>query len=150
VIVRLIEYMDVGNRNDWRAAEVVTSAELLHQIGERWPVTAVPGQRGQVAERYVYDDGAGELGFISSVSAPFCRGCSRARLSSEGSLFMCLFAASGLDLRGPLRAGATDEELVALIRGTWSQRSDRYSEIRDTERAAAHPAQKVEMHYIGG
>ncbi len=150
VIVRLIEYMDVGNRNDWHAAEVVPSAELLRQIGERWPVTAVPGRRGQVAERYRYDDGAGELGFISSVSAPFCRGCSRARLSSEGSLYTCLFAANGLDLRAPLRAGATDEELLALMRGTWSQRSDRYSEIRDTERAAAHPLHKVEMHYIGG
>jgi cyclic pyranopterin phosphate synthase len=151
VTVRLIEYMDVGNRNDWRKAEVVTSAELLRSIGERWPVTAVPGHaRGQVARRYSYDDGAGEVGFISSVSAPFCGGCSRVRLSSEGALFMCLFATYGLDLRAPLRAGATDEELLALIRGAWSQRSDRYSEIRDTERAAAHPLRKVEMHYIGG
>jgi cyclic pyranopterin phosphate synthase len=150
VIVRLIEYMDVGNRNDWHAAEVVSSAELLRRIGERWPVTPVPGPRGQVAKRFRYDDGAGELGFISSVSAPFCAGCSRARLSSEGSLFMCLFAANGLDLRAPLRAGATDEELLEIIRGAWSQRSDRYSEIRDAERAAAHPLHKVEMHYIGG
>jgi GTP 3',8-cyclase len=150
VIVRLIEYMDVGNRNDWRAAEVVSSAELLRLIGERWPVTAVPGRRGQVAERFRYDDGAGELGFISSVSAPFCGGCSRARLSSEGSLFMCLFAANGLDLRAPLRAGATDDELFEIIRGAWSRRSDRYSELRDAQRAAAHPLTKVEMHYIGG
>jgi cyclic pyranopterin phosphate synthase len=151
VNVRLIEYMDVGNRNAWRADEVVTSAELLGRIRERWPVTAVPGRvRGEVAERYRYDDGLGELGFISSVSAPFCGDCSRARLSSEGVLYTCLFAAEGLDLRSPLRAGATDEELVALMRGAWSRRSDRYSEIRDAERAASHPLRKVEMHYIGG
>jgi cyclic pyranopterin phosphate synthase len=151
VHVRLIEYMDVGNRNAWRADEVVTSAELLGRIRERWPVTAVPGRvRGEVAERYRYDDGAGELGFISSVSAPFCGDCSRARLSSEGVLYTCLFAAEGLDLRSPLRAGVTDEELLALVRGAWSRRSDRYSEIRDAERAAAHPLRKVEMHYIGG
>jgi cyclic pyranopterin phosphate synthase len=151
VIVRLIEYMDVGNRNAWRADEVVTSAELLGRIRERWPVTAVPGRvRGEVAERYRYDDGAGELGFISSVSAPFCGDCSRARLSSEGVMYTCLFAAEGLDLRSPLRAGVTDEELVALMRGAWSRRSDRYSEIRDAERAASHPLRKVEMHYIGG
>ena len=151
VNVRLIEYMDVGNRNAWRPDEVVTSAELLGRIRERWPVTAVPGRaRGEVAERYRYDDGAGELGFISSVSAPFCGDCSRARLSSEGVMYTCLFAAEGLDLRSPLRAGATDEELVALMRGVWSRRSDRYSEIRDAERAASHPLRKVEMHYIGG
>jgi cyclic pyranopterin phosphate synthase len=151
VIVRLIEYMDVGNRNDWHATEVVTSAELLKRIGEHWPVIAVPGRRrSEVAERYRYVDGAGELGFISSVSTPFCGGCSRARLSSEGALYTCLFAADGLDLRAPLRAGATDEELIALLRGAWSRRSDRYSENRDAERAAAHPLRKVEMHYIGG
>jgi cyclic pyranopterin phosphate synthase len=151
VHVRLIEYMDVGNRNAWRADEVVTSAELLGRIRQRWPVTAVPGRvRGEVAERYRYDDGAGELGFISSVSAPFCGDCSRARLSSEGVLYTCLFAAEGLDLRSPLRAGVTDEELVALMRGAWSRRSDRYSEIRYAERAVAHPLRKVEMHYIGG
>ena len=151
VTVRLIEYMDVGNRNDWRSDEVVTSSELLERIRQRWPVTAVPGRvRGEVAERYRYDDGAGELGFISSVSAPFCGDCSRARLSSEGMLYTCLFAADGLDLRSPLRAGATDEELLALLRGAWLRRSDRYSEVRDAERAAAHPLRKVEMHYIGG
>jgi len=151
VIVRLIEYMDVGNRNAWRADEVVTSSHLLRQIRERWPVTAVPGRvRGEVAERYRYDDGAGEIGFISSVSAPFCGDCSRARLASEGVLYNCLFAANGLDLRAPLRAGATDEELLALLRAAWSQRSDRYSEMRDAERAAGQPLHKVEMHYIGG
>jgi cyclic pyranopterin phosphate synthase len=151
VIVRLIEYMDVGNRNAWRADEVVTSADLLRQIHGRWPVTAVPGRvRGEVAERYRYDDGGGEIGFISSVSAPFCGDCSRARLSSEGVLYACLFAANGLDLRAPLRAGATDEELLGILRHAWSQRSDRYSEMRDAERAAGQPLHKVEMHYIGG
>jgi GTP 3',8-cyclase len=151
VIVRLIEYMDVGNRNAWRAEEVVTSADLLRQVREHWPVTAVPGRvRGEVAERYRYDDGAGEIGFISSVSAPFCGDCSRARLSSEGVLYTCLFAAHGLELRAPLRGGATDEELLAMLRDAWSQRSDRYSEMRDAERSAGQPLHKVEMHYIGG
>jgi GTP 3',8-cyclase len=151
VIVRLIEYMDVGNRNDWRAREVVTSAELLRLIQQRWPVTAIAGRgRGEVAQRYRYDDGAGEIGFISSVSAPFCGDCSRARLSSEGQLYTCLFATSGVDLRAPLRAGATDEELLDVLRGAWSLRADRYSELRDAEKAAEHPLRKVEMHYIGG
>ncbi|HQR49168.1 MAG TPA: GTP 3',8-cyclase MoaA [Steroidobacteraceae bacterium] len=151
VIVRLIEFMDVGTRNAWRAQDVVTSAELLRQVRARWPVSPVAGRtRGQVAERYRYDDGAGEIGFISSVSAPFCGDCSRARLSSEGVLYTCLFATSGLDLRSPLRAGATDDDLLALLRGAWSGRADRYSEIREVERAAGHALHKVEMHYIGG
>ena len=151
VIVRLIEYMDVGNRNAWRPEQVVPSAELLTRIRERWPVTAVPGNyRGEVAERYTYDDGAGEIGFISSVSAPFCGDCSRARLSSEGVLYTCLFATQGVDLRAPLRAGATDDELVDLLRGAWKQRADRYSELREKLRQREHPLQKIEMHYIGG
>jgi cyclic pyranopterin phosphate synthase len=151
VIVRLIEYMDVGNRNSWRPDEVVPSAEILRQVRERWPVSPVPGRaRGEVAERYVYDDGSGEIGFISSVTAPFCGDCSRARLSSEGSLYTCLFAANGVDLRSPLRAGAGDDDLLALLRDAWSRREDRYSELRDARRAAEHPLQKIEMHYIGG
>mgnify|MGYP001819539011 FL=1 len=110
VIVRLIEYMDVGNRNHWQPDQVVHSARLLEQIRQQWPVTALPGRyRGEVAERYRYDDGAGELGFISSVSAPFCGDCSRARLSSEGRFYTCLFATQGLDLRALLRGGASDE-----------------------------------------
>jgi cyclic pyranopterin phosphate synthase len=150
VIVRLIEYMDVGNRNAWQPHEVVPSAELLAAIRERWPVTARAGDyRGEVAERYRYDDGAGEIGFISSVSAPFCGACSRARLSSEGVLYTCLFATAGTDLRAPLRAGATDDELLELLRGAWANREDRYSERRGElrERQTLH---KIEMHYIGG
>jgi cyclic pyranopterin phosphate synthase len=150
VIVRLIEYMDVGNRNAWQPHEVVPSAELLAAIRERWPVTARAGDyRGEVAERYRYDDGAGEVGFISSVSAPFCGSCSRARLSSEGVLYTCLFATAGTDLRAPLRAGATDDELLDLLRGAWANRADRYSELRG-EMRQQQTLHKIEMHYIGG
>ncbi len=150
VIVRLIEYMDVGNRNAWQPHEVVPSAELLAAIRERWAVTARPGDyRGEVAERYRYDDGAGEIGFISSVSAPFCGACSRARLSSEGVLYTCLFATAGTDLRAPLRAGATDDELLDLLRGAWARRDDRYSERR-SELRQQQTLHKIEMHYIGG
>jgi cyclic pyranopterin phosphate synthase len=151
VIVRLIEYMDVGNRNHWQPGQVVHSARLLEQIRRHWPVTALPGSyRGEVAERYSYDDGAGELGFISSVSAPFCGDCSRARLSSEGRFYTCLFATQGLDLRALLRGGASDEDLVARIREGWSARADRYSELREQLRRKEQPLQKIEMNYIGG
>jgi cyclic pyranopterin phosphate synthase len=151
VVVRLIEYMDVGNRNAWRTEDVVPSAELLAMIAAHWPVTALPGRyHGEVAERYRYDDGAGEIGFISSVSAPFCGDCTRARLSSEGVFYTCLFAAGGMDLRGPLRAGATDGELVELLRTAWSRREDRYSEQREALRHREQPLRKIEMHYIGG
>ncbi|HWJ06982.1 MAG TPA: hypothetical protein VNS57_14470, partial [Steroidobacteraceae bacterium] len=104
----------------------------------------------EVAERYVYDDGAGEIGFVSSVSSPFCGDCNRARLSSEGSLYTCLFASNGTDLRGPLRAGATDAELLDLMRSAWAQRADRYSELRSDLRLQEAPLRKVEMNYIGG
>jgi cyclic pyranopterin phosphate synthase len=151
VIVRLIEYMDVGNRNEWRRTDVVPSAELLHEIAGRWPVTALPGSyRGEVAERYRYDDGAGEIGFISSVTAPFCGECTRARLSSEGKFYTCLFATDGTDLRGVLRAGATDAELAERLRAAWTNREDRYSERREALRRSEHPLHKIEMHYIGG
>ncbi len=151
VIVRLIEYMDVGNRNHWQPDQVVHSARLLEQIRQQWPVTALPGSyRGEVAERYRYDDGAGELGFISSVSAPFCGDCSRARLSSEGRFYTCLFATQGLDLRALLRGGASDEELSARIRAGWSARADRYSELREQLRRKEQPLHKIEMNYIGG
>ncbi|MGB7905731.1 MAG: GTP 3',8-cyclase MoaA, partial [Steroidobacteraceae bacterium] len=151
VTVRLIEYMDVGNRNAWEPAQVVPSADILRQIEARWPVTAEPGRyRGEVASRYTYDDGAGEIGFVSSVSEPFCGDCNRARLSSEGVLYTCLFAARGLDLRAPLRAGASDPELLDLMRSAWVQRADRYSELRSELRGREAPLRKVEMHYIGG
>jgi cyclic pyranopterin phosphate synthase len=151
VTVRLIEYMDVGNRNHWDAMQVVPSAELLRQVRERWPVrpTDEP-RRGAVAERYVYEDGAGEIGFVSSVTAPFCGDCHRARLSSEGSLYTCLFAGNGTDLRGPLRSGASDAELADLLRNVWRNREDRYSEQRQALRAQEQPLRKIEMHYIGG
>jgi cyclic pyranopterin phosphate synthase len=111
----------------------------------------MPGRyRGEVAARYLYDDGAGEIGFVSSVSEPFCGDCNRARLSSEGVLYTCLFATRGLDLRAPLRAGASDEELLEMMRGAWLQRADRYSEQRSELRGREAPLRKVEMHYIGG
>jgi cyclic pyranopterin phosphate synthase len=149
VIVRFIEYMDVGNRNDWSLERVVPSRELLARIHARWPLRPVAqNYRGEVAERYAFEDGAGEIGFISSVTEPFCGACSRARLSSDGVLYTCLFATRGRDLRGALRSGASDEELLGIIRATWSRRGDRYSELRASARE--HPLKKVEMYYIGG
>ena len=151
VTVRMIEFMDVGNRNAWEPGLVVPSAELLERIRMRWPVSPKAGQyRGEVAERYVYDDASGEIGFVSSVSAPFCGDCHRARLSSEGVLYTCLFATHGVDLRSPLRAGATDAELLDLMRNAWAGRMDRYSELRQELRRGEAPLVKVEMHYIGG
>ncbi len=151
VVLRLIEYMDVGNRNAWRDEQVVPSAELLQKIRTRWPVKALPGNHvGEVASRYAYDDGAGEIGFISSVTAPFCGDCTRARLSSEGVLYTCLFASGGMDLRAALRAGTTDEELALRIRECWTQREDRYSELREKLRRDKSSEPKIEMHYIGG
>jgi cyclic pyranopterin phosphate synthase len=149
VIVRFIEYMDVGNRNDWSAARVVPSSELLGLIGAHWPVRAVErAYRSEVAERYAFEDGQGEIGFISSVTQPFCGDCSRARLSSDGVLYTCLFATHGTSLRDPLRAGASDEELLTLMRNVWQGRKDRYSELRARLPQTAEP--KVEMFYIGG
>jgi cyclic pyranopterin phosphate synthase len=151
VIVRLIEYMDVGNRNHWRSELVVPSRELAARIAARWPLAALaPTYRGEVAERYAYQDGSGEVGFISSVSQPFCGDCSRARLSSDGVLYSCLFATHGTSLRDALRGGADDDALLEHIRGTWTKRTDRYSEQRAQLGAAAHEQRKVEMFYIGG
>jgi len=149
VIVRFIEYMDVGNRNDWQRARVVPSQELLERVAARWPLTALePGYTGEVARRYAFDDGGGEVGFVSSVTQPFCGDCSRARLSSDGKLYTCLFAAHGADLRAPLRGGASDAELGAMIRAIWERRADRYSELRDELRA--RNVQHVEMNHVGG
>ncbi len=150
VIVRFIEYMDVGTRNHWDASRVVPSRELHARLNARWPLTPLAaGYHGEVAERYAFADGQGEVGFISSVSQPFCGACTRARLSSEGVLYTCLFATHGLDLRTPLRAGADDATLEQLIRGTWLGRGDRYSEVR-AELHAAGTERKIEMYYIGG
>ena len=149
-IVRFIEYMDVGTINGWRAERVVPSAELLQRIAARWPLAPLaPGYRGEVAARYGFADGAGEIGFISSVSQPFCGDCTRARLSADGKLYTCLFAQSGHDLRAALRAGAGAAELEALIAARWRQRGDRYSELRAGMRAGANP-EKVQMYTIGG
>ena len=151
VIVRFIEYMDVGNRNHWSSNLVVPSRELAAQIGARWPLAPLrPDYRGEVAERYAFADGAGEVGFISSVSQPFCGDCSRARLSSDGVLYSCLFATHGTSLRDALRGGASDDALLEHIRATWSKRTDRYSELRASLRPQAHEQPKVEMFYIGG
>jgi len=149
IVVRFIEYMDVGNRNDWASDAVVPSRELVERINARWPLEAVaPQYPGEVAARYRFRDGIGEVGMISSVSNPFCGGCSRARLSSEGLLYTCLFATQGADLRTPLRAGADDDALRELLRKIWLGRADRYSEERAARREQ-HP-HKIEMHYIGG
>jgi GTP 3',8-cyclase len=149
VIVRLIEYMDVGNRNDWNRERVVPSQQLLELVHARWALRAIdPAYIGEVARRYAFDDGGGEVGFLSSVTQPFCGDCSRARLSSDGKFYTCLFASEGTDLRAPLRGGASDEELLQLMRAVWERRSDRYSELRDKLRARG--VQHVEMNYVGG
>jgi GTP 3',8-cyclase len=153
VIVRFIEFMDVGNRNAWQPEMVVPSRELAARIGARWPMHPISeNYRGEVAKRWRFDDGAGEIGFISSVSQPFCGDCTRARLSSEGKFYTCLFATHGLDLRAALRGGATDAELLQMLRGTWRGRTDRYSELREELRRDESSAaeKKIEMYYIGG
>ena len=151
VIVRFIEFMDVGNRNHWRPDMVVPSKELAARVNERWPMHPVSqNYRGEVAQRWRFDDGGGEVGFISSVSQPFCGACSRARLSSEGKFYTCLFASKGIDLRAPLRGGADDAELLRILRGAWLGRSDRYSELREELHGAAADSKKIEMYYIGG
>jgi cyclic pyranopterin phosphate synthase len=148
VIVRFIEYMDVGTINHWQRTDTVPSRDLVRMIGARWPIRPVDSNyHGEVVSRYAFEDGQGEIGFISSVTEPFCGSCTRARLSSDGQLFTCLFASRGVDLKGPLRAGASDEELRALIASVWRGREDRYSELRAALKSGTD---KVEMYYIGG
>jgi cyclic pyranopterin phosphate synthase len=147
-IVRFIEFMDVGSTNGWRMDDVVPSAEVIQRISQRWPLEAIdPNYPGEVAERWRYADGAGEVGVISSVTQAFCSSCTRMRLSTEGSLYTCLFAHSGHDLKRLLRSGASDDALRNEIAAVWQRRADRYSEIRTEETAKAR---KVEMSYIGG
>ncbi len=147
-IVRFIEFMDVGATNGWRMDDVVPSAEIVGRIGAVWPLEPVDANyRGEVAERWRYRDGAGEIGVISSVTQAFCSSCTRMRLSTEGSLFTCLFAQSGHDLKALLRSGASDDEIRNQIAAVWQRRADRYSEIRSAETAKQR---KVEMSYIGG
>ncbi len=147
-VLRFIEYMDVGNTNGWRMEHVVPAQEILSIIQREFALEPLPAQTsGEVARRYRMVDGGGELGIIASVTAPFCRGCTRARLSSDGRFYTCLFNGQGHDLRGPLREGATDEEMAARIRHVWSVRDDRYSELR-AHMPKSH--QKAEMSRIGG
>jgi cyclic pyranopterin phosphate synthase len=147
-IMRFIEYMDVGSTNGWRMDQVVPSAEVVERISRRWPLEPIdPNYPGEVAERWRYADGAGEIGVISSVTRAFCSSCTRMRLSTEGGLYSCLFAHSGHDLKRLLRGGASDEALRNEIAAVWQRRADRYSEIRTAQTASL---KKVEMSYIGG
>jgi cyclic pyranopterin phosphate synthase len=147
-VVRFIEYMDVGATNGWRMDDVVPAAEIVSTIDADLPLEPLePGYRGEVASRYRYRDGSGEVGVIASVTQPFCGDCTRARLSADGKLYTCLFAVRGHDVRGVLRAGADDGELDAAIRAVWERRGDRYSELRTGETSRLR---KVEMSFIGG
>jgi cyclic pyranopterin phosphate synthase len=148
-IVRFIEYMDVGTTNGWRLDDVVPAAEMIETLHAVFPLEPIaPNYPGEVARRYRYIDGAGEVGLIASVTQPFCGSCTRVRLSPDGSIFTCLFAGTGTDLKEPIRSGATDAELSSLIDTVWRKRSDRYSEIRSSQTVSI--GQRVEMSYIGG
>ena len=147
-ILRFIEYMDVGHTNGWRLDDVVPAREIVRIIGAELPIEPVgPNYPGEVAERWRYVDGSGEIGVIASVTQPFCKDCTRARLSAEGSLYTCLFATAGSDLRSLLRSGASDAGLRDAVAAVWAARTDRYSEQRSGETAGLH---KIEMSYIGG
>ncbi|HET9345579.1 MAG TPA: GTP 3',8-cyclase MoaA [Candidatus Limnocylindrales bacterium] len=152
VTLRFIEYMDVGHSNGWRLDEVVSAGDLVAAVTGRWPAEpADAAYRGEVADRWRYLDGRGEFGIISSVTVPFCRDCTRARLSADGKLYTCLFAVDGLDVRAVLRDGSTDEQLAAFLADAWRARSDRYSELRTLSTRASRPdLPKVEMFAMGG
>jgi GTP 3',8-cyclase len=151
-IVRFIEFMDVGSSNGWRMDDVVPSREVLERIDAVFPLASIdPNYPGEVAERWRYADGSGEIGLISSVTQAFCRDCSRARLSTEGRLYLCLFAQTGFDLRELVRGGVSDEQISTAVARIWRARADRYSELRGAATGpAAAPQRKVEMSYIGG
>jgi GTP 3',8-cyclase len=147
-IVRYIEFMDVGSTNGWRMDDVVPSAEIVRRVSSEFPLEAIePNYAGEVAERWRYVDGSGEIGVISSVTQAFCSTCTRARLSTDGQVFTCLFAQRGYDLKTALRSGASDDALAQAVTGIWQRRDDRYSEIRTEETARSR---KVEMSFIGG
>jgi cyclic pyranopterin phosphate synthase len=149
-ILRFIEYMDVGATNGWRMDEVVPSSDVIRQIGQYFPLEPVERtSAGETAARWRYRDGGGEIGVISSVTGAFCRDCNRARLSTEGKLYTCLFAGQGYDLRALLRSGREDDDIAAAIAGIWRARTDRYSELRSSA-AAPQETRRVEMSYIGG
>jgi cyclic pyranopterin phosphate synthase len=148
--LRFIEYMDVGTTNGWVRDQVIASAELIERVNRVHPLEPVaPTMRGEVARRWRYLDGAGELGFIASVTQPFCTDCTRARVTATGELFTCLFATHGRDLRAALRGGSSDDELRELVAGVWTQRSDRYSELRSADPVEGAPP-RAEMSYLGG
>ncbi|MDH3369563.1 MAG: GTP 3',8-cyclase MoaA, partial [Gemmatimonadota bacterium] len=147
-IIRFIEFMDVGHTNGWRLDDVVPAADIVAMINAEMPLEPVdPNYPGEVARRYRFKDGSGEVGVIASVTQPFCGDCTRARISADGALYTCLFATKGVDLRALLRSSATDGEIVDTLTGIWAARSDRYSEIRSSETV---DLPKVEMSYIGG
>ena len=147
-LLRFIEYMDVGHSNGWRLTEVVSAAEVVATIGAVMPLEALPpNYPGEVAGRWRYADGSGEVGVIASVSQPFCGACTRARISADGQLYTCLFAVKGTDLRGLLRGGASDADLIKAIRTVWRARTDRYSELRSE---ATRDLPRVEMFAMGG
>ena len=149
--LRFIEFMDVGNTNHWTQERVVSAKEIVERVNARWPLEPVgPAYRGEVASRYRYRDGRGEIGLISSVTEPFCRDCHRARLSADGKLYTCLFASLGWDVLGALRAGASDVELERYLNRVWGGRLDRYSDERAEVLATGEPRAKIEMSYIGG
>lgn len=149
--LRFIEFMDVGNHNAWKREQVLPAREIVERLNARWPLEeAGPNYRGEVAARYRYRDGQGEIGVISSVTEPFCRDCHRARVSADGKFFTCLFASLGWDLRSVLRGGASDVELAAYVRRVWTGRMDRYSDERSERAANGELREKVEMSYIGG
>jgi len=149
IILRFIEFMDVGSTNGWRLDEVVSAQEILDMIQPHFPLHAVDANYpGEVARRWAFDDGGGEIGVIASVTQAFCHECSRIRLSTDGKLYTCLFATAGTDLREPLRRGVDDAGLSHLISETWAGRSDRYSQVRHA--ATALPGKRIEMSYIGG
>jgi cyclic pyranopterin phosphate synthase len=152
VTLRFIEYMDVGHSNGWRLDEVVPAADLVAAVGGAWPAEPVdPAYRGEVADRWRYLDGRGEFGIISSVTVPFCRDCTRARLSADGKLYTCLFAVDGLDVRAVLRDGSSDGQLETFLADAWRARDDRYSELRTLSTRAPRPdLPKVEMFAMGG
>ena len=150
-IVRFIEFMDVGTINGWKMDQVVSAEEVLKRIGDVYPLEPVaPNYRGEVANRFRYLDGHGEIGVIASVTRPFCGDCTRARLTTDGKLYTCLFAGQGTGLREPVRAGASDADLLGAIEAVWQSRDDRYSELRTIETPEAGQAPKIEMYQIGG
>ena len=150
VVLRFIEYMDVGASNGWRMDEVLPSAQVLARLSEHFALEPIENAIGETAERHRYADGSGEIGLISSVTKAFCSDCNRARLSTEGKLFLCLFATQGHDLRALLRGGFNDEQIAGAIGLIWGERADRYSELRGASQALPAGERRIEMHYIGG